>query len=216
MKKRYIAGLALALVGILSGCGQVKMEAPDNTISITPVAQTTNAPQVDTSVNYEFTGNNIDVSDIDFEHYTWNGAAWEKDGCCVIVPNLEKIGEKSGTIRFELENNAVNSEYIIVVQIENFNDSGQIAELPESKLSSLSTEWLTSAVAMQEEKIADLVAGVEIPLLVRTLRTDGTQILVSIDAFADTENSSAVKYSSYAEAYTVKFLKNDNLLTRIR
>ena len=150
MKKRYIAGLALALVGILSGCGQVKMEAPDNTISITPVAQTTNAPQVDTSVNYEFTGNNIDVSDIDFEHYTWNGAAWEKDGCCVIVPNLEKIGEKSGTIRFELENNAVNSEYIIVVQIENFNDSGQIAELPESKLSSLPTEWLTSAVAKQE------------------------------------------------------------------
>lgn len=76
MKKRYAAGLALALVGILSGCEQVKMEAPDNTISITPVAQTTNAPQVDTSVNYEFTGNNIDVSDIDFEHYTWNGAAW--------------------------------------------------------------------------------------------------------------------------------------------
>ena len=179
MKKRYMAGLALALVGDLSGCDRVKMEAPDNTISITPVAQTTNAPQVDTSVNYEFTGNNIDVSDIDFEHYTWNGAAWEKDGCCVIVPNLEKIGEKSGTIRFELENNAVNSEYIIVVQIENFNDSGQIAELPESKLSSLSTEWLTSAVAMQEEKIADESAGVEIPLLVRTLRTDGTQILVS-------------------------------------
>ena len=54
MKKQYIAGLALALVGILSGCGQAKMEAPDNTISITPVAQTTNAPQVDTSVNYEF------------------------------------------------------------------------------------------------------------------------------------------------------------------
>ena len=59
--------------------------------------------------------------------------------------------------------------------------------------------------------LGDLVAGVEIPLLVRTLRTDGTQILVSIDAFADPENSSAVKYSSYAEAYTVKFVKNDTL-----
>ena len=57
---------------------------------------------------------------------------------------------------------------------------------------------------MQEEKIDDLALDVEIPLLVRTFRTDGTQILVAIDAFADPENSSAVKYSSYAEAYTVK------------
>lgn len=31
MKKRYAAGLALALVGILSGCGQT---AADNTISL--------------------------------------------------------------------------------------------------------------------------------------------------------------------------------------
>ena len=34
MKKRYAAGLALALVRILSGCGQ---PAADNTISLTPV-----------------------------------------------------------------------------------------------------------------------------------------------------------------------------------
>ena len=66
------------------------------------------------------------------------------------------------------------------------------------------------AVAMQEKKIDDLAVDVEIPLLVRTFRTDGTQTLVAIDAFADPENSSAVKYSSYAEAYTVKNLKNDN------
>ena len=60
----------------------------------------------------------------------------------------------------------------------------------------------TSAVAMQEEKIDDLALDVEIPLLVRTFRTDGTQILVAIDAFADPENSSEFKNSSYAEAYT--------------
>ena len=39
-------------------------------------------------------------------------------------------------------------------------------------------------MAMQEEKIDDLALDVEIPLLVRTFRTDGTQILVAIDAFA--------------------------------
>ena len=64
---------------------------------------------------------------------------------------------------------------------------------------------------MREEKIDDLAVDVEIPLLVRTFRTDGTQILVAIDAFSDPGNSSAVKHSSYAEAYTVKFVKNDNL-----
>ena len=42
MKKRYAAGLALALVGILSGCGQT---AADNTISLTPVEETTAGPE---------------------------------------------------------------------------------------------------------------------------------------------------------------------------
>ena len=47
MKKRYIAGLALALMGILSGCGQAKTQPADNTISITPVEQaTTDEPQI--------------------------------------------------------------------------------------------------------------------------------------------------------------------------
>ena len=64
---------------------------------------------------------------------------------------------------------------------------------------------------MQEEKIDDLAVDVEIPLLVRTFRTDGTQVLVVIDAFTDPENSAAVKHSRYAEAYAVKFVKNDTL-----
>ena len=45
MKKRYAAGLALALVGILSGCGQAKTQPADNTISITPVEQATTEKQ---------------------------------------------------------------------------------------------------------------------------------------------------------------------------
>ena len=96
-----------------------------------------------------------------------------------------------------------------MVQSDDFGGSIQNAD--SSKLSGLPTEWLTSAVAMQEEKIDDLAVDVEIPLLVRTFRTDGTQVLVVIDAFTDPENSAAVKHSSYAEAYTVKFVKNDTL-----
>ena len=44
MKKRYAAGLALALVGILSGCGKAETQPADNTISITPVERKTNGP----------------------------------------------------------------------------------------------------------------------------------------------------------------------------
>ena len=114
-------------------------------------------------------------------------------------------------IRDRPESDALNAEYIVIIDAQT-PESGNSIQFTESPaLSGLPTEWLTSAVAMQEEKIDDLALDVEIPLLVRTFRTDGTQILVAIDAFADPENSSAVKYSSYAEAYTVKFVKNDTL-----
>ena len=209
MKKRYAAGLALALVGILSGCGQAKTQPADNTISITPVEQKTNGSQSDKSVKYEFSGNHADANGIEIQRYEWDGSAWNKDDYGLFTVNSEKIGESSGTIRFEPESDAVNSEYIIVVQSNDFGGSIQNAD--SSKLSGLPTEWLTSAVAMQEEKIDDLALDVEIPLLVRTFRTDGTQVLVGIDAFTDPENSAAVKHSSYAEAYTVKFVKNDTL-----
>ena len=56
-------------------------------------------------------------------------------------------------------------------------------------LSDLPVEQITSSVAMQEEPIDDLAVDVEIPLLVRTFRTDGTQILVAIDAFSDPETA---------------------------
>ena len=209
MKKRYAAGLALALVGILSGCGQAKTQPADNTISITPVEQKTNGSQIDKSVKYEFSGNHADANGIEIQRYEWDGSAWNKDDYGLFTVNSEKVGESSGIIQFDPETDAVNAEYNINIQSDDFGGSMQFAD--SSKLSGLPTEWLTSAVAMQEEKIDDLAVDVEIPLLVRTFRTDGTQVLVVIDAFTDPENSAAVKHSSYAEAYTVKFVKNDTL-----
>ena len=209
MKKRYMAGLALALVGILSGCGQAETQPADNTISITPVEQKTNGSQIDKSVKYEFSGNHADANGIEIQRYEWDGSAWNKDDYGLFTVNSEKVGESSGIIQFDPETDAVNAEYNINIQSDDFGGSMQFAD--SSKLSGLPTEWLTSAVAMREEKIDDLAVDIEIPLLVRTFRTDGTQVLVVIDAFADPENSAAVKHSSYAEAYTVKFVKNDNL-----
>lgn len=209
MKKRHAALAALALVGILSGCGQTKTQPADNTISITPVEQKTEGSQIDKSVKYEFSGNHADANGIEIQRYEWDGSAWNKDDYGLFTVNAEDIGKSSGIIQFDPESDAVNAEYNINIQSDDFGGSMQFAD--SSKLSGLPTEWLTSAVAMREEKIDDLAVDVEIPLLVRTFRTDGTQILVAIDAFSDPENSSALKYSSYAEAYTVKFVKNDHL-----
>ncbi len=209
MKKRHAALAALALVGILSGCGQAQSQPADNTIAITPVEQKTNTAQVDMSVKYDFSGNNADVNGIEIQRYEWDGSAWSKDDYGLFTVNAEDIGKSSGIIQFDPESDAVNAEYNINVQSDDFGDSMQFAD--SSKLSSLPVEQLTSSVAMQEEPIDDLAVDVEIPLLVRTFRTDGTQILVAIDAFSDPGNSSALKYSSYAEAYTVKFVKNDHL-----
>ena len=146
---------------------------------------------------------------IEIQRYEWDGSAWSKDEFGLFTVNAEDIGKSSGIIQFDPESDAVNAEYNINIQSDDFGGSMQFAD--SSKLSGLPTERLTSSVAMREEPIDDLAVDVEIPLLVRTFRTDGTQILVAIDAFSDPGNSSALKYSSYAEAYTVKFVKNDHL-----
>lgn len=205
MKKRHAALAALALVGILSGCGQTKTQPADNTIAIAPVEKKANTAQVDMSVKYDFSGNNADANGIEIQRYEWDGSAWSKDEFGLFTVNAED----SGIIQFDPESDAVNAEYNINIQSDDFGGSMQFAD--SSKLSGLPTERLTSSVAMREEPIDDLAVDVEIPLLVRTFRTDGTQILVAIDAFSDPGNSSALKYSSYAEAYTVKFVKNDHL-----
>ena len=209
MKKRHAALAALALVGILSGCGQAETQPADNTISITPVEQKTKGSQIDKSVKYEFSGNHADANGIEIQRYEWDGSAWNKDEFGHFTVNAEDIGKSSGIIQFDPESDAVNAEYNIDVQSEHFGGSIQCAN--SDILSDLPVEQITSSVAMQEEPIDDLAVDVESPLLVRTFRTDGTQVLVVIDAFADPDNSAAVKHSSYAEAYTVKFVKNDNL-----
>lgn len=209
MKKRHAALAALALVRILSGCGQTKTQPADNTIAIAPVEKKANTAQVDMSVKYDFSGNNADANGIEIQRYEWNGSAWSKDDYGLYTVNSEEVGKSSGIIQFDPETDAVNAEYNINIQSDDFGGSMQFAD--SSKLSGLPVEQLTSSVAMQEEPIDDLAVDVEIPLLVRTFRTDGTQILVAIDAFSDPGNSSALKYSSYAEAYTVKFVKNDHL-----
>ena len=209
MKKRHAALAALALVGILSGCGQAETQPADNTIAIAPVEKKANTAQVDMSVKYDFSGNNADANGIEIQRYEWNGSAWSKDDYGLYTVNSEEVGKSSGIIQFDPETDAVNAEYNINIQSDDFGGSMQFAD--SSKLSGLPTERLTSSVAMREEPIDDLAVDVEIPLLVRTVRTDGTQILVAIDAFSDPGNSSALKYSSYAEAYTVKFVKNDHL-----
>lgn len=209
MKKRHAALAALALVGILSGCGQTETQPADNTIAIAPVEQKTKGSQIDKSVKYEFSGNYADANGIEIQRYEWDGSAWNKDDYGLYTVNSEEVGKSSGIIQFDPETDAVNAEYNINVQSDDFGGSMQFAD--SSKLSGLPVEQLTSSVAMQEEPIDDLAVDVEIPLLVRTFRTDGTQILVAIDAFSDPGNSSALKYSSYAEAYTVKFVKNDHL-----
>ena len=71
MKKRYAAGLALALVGILSGCGKAETQPADNTISITPVERKTDGPQMDMAVKYDFAGNHADVNGMEFRRYIW-------------------------------------------------------------------------------------------------------------------------------------------------
>ena len=210
MKKRYAALFALTLVGIMSGCGQAETQPADNTVSITPVERKTDGPQIDMAVKYDFAGNHADVNGMEFRRYIWDGSAWEsEDGTCTV--NLDKAEENEGTIRFQPESDALNAEYIVIIdaQTPESGNSIQFAESPA--LSGLPTEQLTSSVAMWEAPIDDLAVDVEIPLLVRTFRTDGTQVPVVIDAFSDPENSSALKSSSYAEAYTVKFVKNDHL-----
>lgn len=209
MKKRHAALAALALVGILSGCGHTKTQPVDNTMHLAPVEKKANTAQVDMSVKYDFSGNNADANGIEIQRYEWNGSAWSKDDYGLYTVNSEEVGKSSGIIQFDPETDAVNAEYNINIQSDDFGGSMQFAD--SSKLSGLPTERLTSSVAMREEPIDDLAVDVEIPLLVRTFRTDGTQILVAIDAFSDPGNSSALKYSSYAEAYTVKFVKNDHL-----
>ena len=83
MKKRYAAGLALALVGILSGCGQT---AADNTMHLAPVELSEEQEELiwltgtSTTANtfflYEFSGNHTDANGMEIHHYIWKDSQW--------------------------------------------------------------------------------------------------------------------------------------------
>ena len=62
MKKWYMEALALALEGIMSGCGQAKTQPADNTISITPVEQAATEKQSGEVVENHFSGNNTEAN----------------------------------------------------------------------------------------------------------------------------------------------------------
>ena len=202
MKKRYIAGLALALMGILSGCGQAKTQPADNTISITPVEQATTEKQSGAVVEYHFSGNNTEANGITFNSYTWDGNAWQNMDKPIGVYGMG-LNNGTGKIIFRHDADTINAAYDIEMTFPRGGASTQYGD--SSELSKLPTDNLTVAVAGQEKPIDDLAVDVEIPLVVRVFRTDGTIIPVSIDAFLEPENSKAVQESVYAEAYTVIF-----------
>ena len=110
MKKRYAAGLALALVGILSGCGQT---AADNTMHLAPVEFSAEQDELirltgmSTTANkfflYEFSGNNTDANGIEIHRYIWKDGQWTpyrgRDGL-VAGRNNQDFNEKTGKIAF--------------------------------------------------------------------------------------------------------------------
>ena len=194
MKKRYAAGLALALVGILSGCGQT---AADNTISLTPVKETT-ADQSGRLIEYR-----SEAEGVLFGCYIWDGSAWQKDEDATFGFRSVALGSGKGTIKFERDGDTANANYKIGADSPTLGGYTQVMDSPERN--SLPMEGLTATVAAWEEPVNGLAVDTEIPLLVRVFRTDGTIIPVSIDAFSEPENSKAVQKSVYAEAYTVIF-----------
>lgn len=106
MKKRYAAGLALALVGILSVCGQT---AADNTISLTPVEETT-ADQSGRLIEYNFSGHRSEAEGVLFGCYIWDGSTWQKDEDATFGLRCSAtLGSGKGTIKFERDGDAANA-----------------------------------------------------------------------------------------------------------
>lgn len=210
MKKRLAAICALALEGILSGCGQKQaQEQPaDNTICIAPAAQETAAVRAGTMVEYRFSGNSTEANGIEFNYYTWDGSAWKNSDWQIGAYGAE-LNQGEGKITFQRADEAVNAVYDVEVTFPSGSAATQYGDPTE--LSKLPTENLTAAVAAREDEISDLAVDTELPIFMRVFYQDETPEEVTINAFSDPESSEALQKSSYAEAYTVKFVKKDNL-----
>lgn len=221
MKKRLAAICALALVGALSGCGQISaQEQPaDNTISVAPVklseeqAELLQLGGVNTTADrfflYEFSGNHTEADGMEIYHYIWKDSQWtpyqERDGL-VAGSYAQNLNGKTGKIAFRRDDDD-NSDLSIEVHYPDDNWSHLKGEAREA---SNLTEGRFATICTMEEPINDLAVDVEIPLLLRVFHKEDTVWPLSIDAFSDPESSEALQNSSYAEAYTVKFVKKDN------
>ena len=128
MKKRYAAGLALALVGILSGCGQ---PAADNTISLTPVEETT-ADQSGRLIEYNFSGHRSEAEGVLFGCYIWDGSTWQKDEDATFGLRCSAtLGSGKGTIKFERDGDAANANYKIGMDSPQLGGYAQVMDSPE-------------------------------------------------------------------------------------
>lgn len=198
MKKRYIAGLALALVGILSGCGQAKTQPADNTISLTPVEQ------AGTLAVYTYSGNNTEANGIEFRHYEWDGSSWKADDGIATGAYEVDMNDGEGKIILRGTENIVNTPYDIEVDYPSGSKSIQHGD--PDKLSSLSSDKLAASICKQPEKIDDLAVGTEIPILLRAFRTGDYLRAISIDSFNNPDANDAFSDYTYAEALTVTFV----------
>ncbi len=216
MKKRYATGLALALVGILSGCGQT--QAADNTMHLAPmelseeqdelIRLTGTSTTANTFFLYEFSGNHTDANGMEIRHYIWKDNQWTpyrgRDGLVAGRNNLD-FNEKTGKIAFRRDGES-NANLSIEVHYPGDEwshlkgEPGGAGDQTEDKFVTIST---------MEGPIDDLAVGVETPILIRVFHKEDTIWPVSVDAFAHPENSEAVQKSVYAEVYTVIFVRKE-------
>ena len=208
MKKRHAALAALALVGILSGCGQTKTQPADNTISISPVEQTTTEKQSGAVIEYLFSGNNTEANGITFNTYTYNGKTWENMDKPIGVYGMG-LNNGTGKIIFRHDADTINVAYDIKMTFPSGGASTQYGD--SSELSKLPTDNLTVAVTGQEKPIDDLAVDVEIPLVVRVFNTDGATHTVEVNAFIEPDSSDALKNCIYADAITATFVYDNSV-----
>ena len=214
MKKRYMAGLALALVGILSGCGQT---AADNTMHLAPVEFSAEQDELirltgmSTTANkfflYEFSGNHTDANGMEIHHYIWKDSQWTpykgRDGLVSGRYQMDLNGQP-GKIALRRDGD-INANFAIEVHYPDGGWSHLAAEPKE--IEGLVVGENSVAVGTMEEPIDDLAVGVETPILIRVYRKGDTLRPVTVAAFNDPENSKAVQEGVYAEVYTVIFIQ---------
>lgn len=208
MKKRHAALAALALVGILSGCGQTKTQPADNTIAIAPVEQTTTEKQSGAVIEYLFSGNNTEANGITFNFYTWNNKTWQNMDKPIGVYGMG-LNNGTGKIIFRHDADTINVAYDIEMTFPSGGASTQYGD--SSELSKLPTDNLTVAVTGQEKPIDDLAVDVEIPLVVRVFNTDGATHTVEVNAFIEPDSSDALKNCIYADAITATFVYDNSV-----